>query len=647
MLRVKRVTLSNFGPFKGKQLIEFPKGDGVIVLFGENGRGKTSFLNAIRFAFYDKVLGRGTEELPLARVLNMEAKRDGEKEFSVTLVFDFEGSEYELTRLGRLDDKGVCTTQNFLKQDGRLLNLDSMKRTLQRVMPEEVSRFFLFDGELLQEYEQLVRETDQSQGIKDAIERILGVPILTNAISHLEDELKEAKKAESTALRRDNATKHLGEALRQMNELQESMEHDLKVLERELATRKNEKMSLESLMKENERAAKLLTTRTLFETEVNNLETEVAQLEQEVQARASEIWKLPLRKRMEDRIASLNQKKDAALAQIEQMFTEATIVALANRSSSEGQCALCETPLPKETRARLTSRGQASDSGSGNPLAEFQTLNARAQSLAAMHSTILSGEVTKFLTRLETLQPRLHAKRIDIQDLNKQLENVDADDLANSKHKLETVHREMALLEHSALKKRAQLANQKDEITEKSKQVGQGRNSGSHAEIRRREICSQLVGVFEGALSQYRDRLRAKVENDATQLFKKFSSEKDFVSLKINENYGLVIVHRTGDEVLRRSAGFEHIVALSLMGALQKNAPLRGPIFMDSPMGRLDGTHKENVTASLPHLSDQVALLVFGAELSQEIIEKQLQQKLLRKYKLERVSAWHTEIREV
>ena len=41
------------------------------------------------------------------------------------------------------------------------------------------------------------------------------------------------------------------------------------------------------------------------------------------------------------------------------------------------------------------------------------------------------------------------------------------------------------------------------------------------------------------------------------------------------------------------SAGYEHIVALSLTGALHQNAPLSGLIIMDSPFGRLDPDHKK------------------------------------------------------
>ena len=53
-------------------------------------------------------------------------------------------------------------------------------------MPERISRFFLFDGELLNEYETLLADLDQqAQVVKESIESILGVPALQNAIADL------------------------------------------------------------------------------------------------------------------------------------------------------------------------------------------------------------------------------------------------------------------------------------------------------------------------------------------------------------------------------------------------------------------------------------------------------------------------------
>lgn len=110
-------------------------------------------------------------------------------------------------------------------------------------------------------------------------------------------------------------------------------------------------------------------------------------------------------------------------------------------------------------------------------------------------------------------------------------------------------------------------------------------------------VVAQGMDGVEKGIEAYRDKLKSDVERDATELFLEISNDPDYVKLEINENYGLSMIHQTGEKPPFRSAGFEHIVALSLIGALHKNAPLRGPIIMDSPFGRLDPIHRGSASS--------------------------------------------------
>src|SRR2546425_12943454 len=62
LFRLLSITVTDFGPFKGEQTIIFPGEPGLTIVYGENMRGKTSLLNAIRYAFFGKVIGRRSEE---------------------------------------------------------------------------------------------------------------------------------------------------------------------------------------------------------------------------------------------------------------------------------------------------------------------------------------------------------------------------------------------------------------------------------------------------------------------------------------------------------------------------------------------------------------------------------------------------------
>jgi DNA sulfur modification protein DndD len=163
----------------------------------------------------------------------------------------------------------------------------------------------------------------------------------------------------------------------------------------------------------------------------------------------------------------------------------------------------------------------------------------------------------------------------------------------------------------------------------------------------RKELYDRLRSLFSVAVDAYRDRLRDRVERDATALFLKLTSEPEDKGLTINQNYGLTILHKDGSTTPVRSAGAEHIVAISLMGALQRNAPLRGPIVMDSPFGRLDREHTRKVVETLPSMADQVMLLVYEAELEPERAREELRGNLRKEYSIVRRSARHSTIETI
>ena len=62
MLQLKRLDVEGFGPFAERQVLDFPTAPGVTVVYGENMRGKTSLLNAIRYAFFGTAQARASSD---------------------------------------------------------------------------------------------------------------------------------------------------------------------------------------------------------------------------------------------------------------------------------------------------------------------------------------------------------------------------------------------------------------------------------------------------------------------------------------------------------------------------------------------------------------------------------------------------------
>ena len=59
MLSLRCLEIEGFGPFADRAVLTFPEQRGVTVVYGDNMRGKTSLMNAIRYAFLGEIQGRG------------------------------------------------------------------------------------------------------------------------------------------------------------------------------------------------------------------------------------------------------------------------------------------------------------------------------------------------------------------------------------------------------------------------------------------------------------------------------------------------------------------------------------------------------------------------------------------------------------
>jgi DNA sulfur modification protein DndD len=150
--------------------------------------------------------------------------------------------------------------------------------------------------------------------------------------------------------------------------------------------------------------------------------------------------------------------------------------------------------------------------------------------------------------------------------------------------------------------------------------------------------------LFESAVDGFRDSLRETVGADASEIFKSLTTEQAYQGLMIDENYGLALLDSNAQPVPGRSAGAEQIVALSLIGGLNRAAVREGPVVMDSNFARLDRGHRKNVIRFLPQLGPQVIVLVHSGEIDkhQDLAEPGV--NIARRYEVVRVTETRSRI---
>ncbi|WP_456847711.1 hypothetical protein, partial [Cellulomonas sp. P5_C6] len=128
---------------------------------------------------------------------------------------------------------------------------------------------------------------------------------------------------------------------------------------------------------------------------------------------------------------------------------------------------------------------------------------------------------------------------------------------------------------------------------------------------------SYVHELFQMTIHRYRERTRAEVERTATDMFHRLIRDPEgYGGVQIGRDYRVDLVGSRGP-AMKTSEGGRQLIALSLIGALKLAAVRGGPVVLDSPLARLDMTHRENVLQQwVPALGNQAILLVHNGELT-------------------------------
>lgn len=649
MLRLTALHLDNFGPYKGKQTVTFPTEDGVTIIYGENMRGKTSLLNAIRFAFFGRILGRGRRDAALHLVGNWEEAKDSNiYGFDVRLDMTYDGVKYRLTRSFR-PKPGVKTPEDdsdyeqthFLERDGIPQGPQQTKAELDRILPEQISRFFLFDGELLQEYEDLlVAESDMGPKISEAIERILGLPLLTNSRDSLSGARERAEGRYSRAAQGDQKTREFGNQLTNLQEERSVLLSDLERHETEADDLRKQKTALEEAMRKSQRLASLLDRRDGLERELVDLRSKLQTKRSEIGASMNMAWSTLIVDRMKASTTLLRDRES-------QLQTALIRTSVLQSFSLDGmtKCPACLQPVSEPAREHV--HASLVQHGGLAGITEERELASIRRKIDALVKAVEASNPEALRLKWQAIEQDdrdIYSKQNEIKNLTVQIEGVNEDELRRTRSDFESTIRQISLLEQGISETRESL--QQNTTYRENIQRKLDRFAGSSFDIERKRsaLAGDLETMFTEGIDVFREQLRKRVEADATEHFKQLTSEADYAGLRINDSYGLSIVHKDGTGIPVRSAGAEHIVALSLVAALQNNAPLRGPIIIDSPFGRLDTVHTNRTVAAMPSMSRQVIVLVYEDELPPVRAREGLGVHLKAEWKLERRSARHTEL---
>lgn len=655
MLRFNKITIQNFGPYYGTQEIHLMPQHGVSFIWGLNGFGKTSFLNAVRYALWGSLANSKHANRPIVNFINEKAVAKGEN-MMVRLDCNYNDKHCVIIRLAERKPYSDGTTKESydyslsVSLDAQTLSQEDALKFLSTTLPLNISRFYLFDAELLDQYEKLVEENNDNAELKLEIENILGLPILDGTrhsitgngsiSSQLEKEYERVTKED-----KQNAKKIKAYEINKQRK--EQLEQEIKDLKEQLKELNATKQELEDTLTENSQFRELVVKEKSIHEIIDTLNESLEEESQKISKAMEYLWTVFL----DSSVDEITQEKKAKLADLKSQEKEnkedslliELITLLDNRNASH--CPICSSDLTPNTLVSLKTRLRE-NSVNINLLNNINKLQDEIISLGGMKENHSLKDIIDVIDNYIKIINKLRAQEFELESIKVKKRSyhttVTETQILKIAEEYSSVSHQITLGEEGLAKTESELATTKINIEKLRNDISKNGGEAVRRVESQRHFVETLESILNDGVAWFREDLKKRVEESASQIFKSISHNKDYIGLKINDNYGLEILKADGKVAPNRSEGYEQVVAISLIAALHKNAPIAGPIIMDSTFQRIDALHKEATLKELPNMAQQILVLAYPTEVDKDKAVNLLNSYYLQDFELEQKDSLET-----
>ncbi len=620
-----RIELHDFGVYRGThemRLVDGTDGKNITLVGGLNGRGKTTLHDGILICLYGRQAMKYIQEKArsydklLIDHINKNAQ-DGETYVAVTLCLD-DGTVLRVKRSwtaqGKKADQDISVEKNGAVD--KYLG-ENWSYYVEEILPFGIARFFFFNNEKIT---QLADDVSFEQ-IKSSIKSAIGVSSIEKAIDHADEVIRRKEKSLAAF---------------------EKSEENLALKEAEAQIR-----DVEARLEENMR-------------QINDLERRCTSLDAQLEAQEKEFWasggdlgrnrdaiKQELQNIKDDHSRTEGDITQAVIDASTPLYMCRGLVVQAyerEKSLQDKQTRLNTDRMIDEVRSRLLERLEASsldaaaldmvrgivnevlkkrlsDDGDGI----YTSISATGMMLYQHLVTEVFQSVTQ---RISDLLMRIESQENELMSLDAHLGEADEKTLAMQLFDaLKLIEQEKAVADDELRRQK-----EAEESLRKQKETLHQRRIRLYKEIAEKENANdddarivRYAAMSVEVLSEFKKRLQrekvAKLSDTVTRCFKELIEKESLVgAVKIDpETLNVSILDTNGHVLLKEqlSAGEQQMFAVAIVWALALTSGYKAPVVIDTPMARLDSSHRANfVTKYLPAASSQVVVLSTDEEVS-------------------------------
>ncbi|QSV55041.1 MAG: AAA family ATPase [Dolichospermum sp. UKL201] len=641
-MKLTSIKLCNFRSFYGKTPeITLAGGDvrNTTMIYGSNGAGKTSILNAFTWVLYEKFSAAfaSTEQLVNKRAIS-ESQPSQPVECWVEVGWEHEGNRYRATRGCRVyknESDVIEAGKTQLKiqvagDDGKwYFPLQQAEEIITQILPASLHQYFFFDGERIEE---IVRSDNKAE-ISEAIRTFLGVEVIELSIRHL----KDAKKSLETEL------KHIGDAeTKQLLNQQEKQELEIDNINKrqteinqELECQQIFKKEVSNKLRELSAVKELQERKQSLESQKDSLREELKKtrenLKKVISARGYTVLLSETTAKFREIFTDLKQKGELT-AGISREFV--------NDLLNSGRC-ICGADLREGTHTHFHVKNLMRKSGSSTVEETAIRMSAQVDEIDKQ-AVAFWEEADREQVRIQQLRENLNQVELELATIQEQLRKDPNEEISSLQKRLDEIEAKIDDLNREQGANQQEVSHLKTAIDALIKQISKQKQNEEKQSLAQRRINATQDAIDR--LSEVKNRQENQFRLQLEQRVQEIFSDISFTPYvpKISEKYELSLVENTtGFEApVAASTGENQILSLSFIASIidkvrdwsEKRKMMMVPdsstfpIVMDSPFGSLDANSRRHIARTIPKLANQLVVLVtktqWRVEVEEEIADK-------------------------
>lgn len=629
-MRFIKLTIENYKSFQFLTEIHFPEsreGNSIFLIGGMNGAGKTSIMEAINYCLF------GAKADEIFRNTNRKQKALGNTNVAFELTAELDDRSILVVNrswtAGSVQDPLPRDLQEKLVivQDGKRVSVQNKQMWqdfIRATIPPEITQFFFFDGEKIQE----IAADDHSEiRLRSSLEAALGIQFITRLSSDVLYIKQEERKS-----------------------FVEISDEDLDFKESEL---KREKSKLERANKErNSVKAELQSFKDQFEDAKTRFQA-AFHIEPDSRdvLRQNEKKRIQASNRLgkiEYEIKSLSEKHlpysivgklfEGIRKQIELERESAQIEAIRENAAELAKKIVRVVEEPEPIYKEILSKEKMEELErriflllkEGSSLTDIEKiLDLSDRDAARVLNKIESLENSEVFL----LHPLLEEKR----ELEAEIKNLEASSQIgvsseSDKELFDQLQTEMESCTTQIGRKSEQLRLVDEKILDYEKRVHElemeieklyEKHNLSKEKMDLIDECDAIANLLNQFVVRLRKNKINLLQEKTFEMYHLLSSRSGLIKdISIDDKtYEITIIDKNGHEIKKSglSAGEKEVFAISLLWGLAQTSQLKLPIIIDTPLSRLDSTHRDNIVNNyFPNAGDQVVILSTDTEIDKE-----------------------------